>query len=49
MAVQIQFRRGTAAEWSSANPLLAQGEMGLEWDTTKFKIGTGSTYWNSLG
>ena len=49
MAVQIQFRRGTAAEWSSANPLLAQGEMGLEWDTNKFKIGTGSTYWNSLG
>jgi hypothetical protein len=49
MAVQIQFRRGTAAEWTAANTLLAQGEMGLEWDTNKFKIGTGSTYWNSLG
>ena len=49
MAVQIQFRRGTTAEWTAANPLLAQGEMGLEWDTNKFKIGTGSTYWNSLG
>jgi len=49
MAVQIQFRRGTAAEWTAANPLLAQGEMGLEWDTNKFKIGTGSTYWNYLG
>ena len=48
MTVQIQFRRGMASEWTAANPLLAQGEMGLEWDTGKFKVGTGSTYWNSL-
>lgn len=45
---QFQFRRGTAATWTSANPTLASGEMGLETDTAKFKIGTGSTAWNSL-
>lgn len=48
MPVQIQFRRGTAAQWTSANPTLAQGEMGMETDTYKFKIGNGSTAWNSL-
>lgn len=45
---QLQFRRGTAAQWTAANPVLAAGEMGLETDTTKFKVGDGSTAWNSL-
>ena len=49
MAVRIQFRRGTAAEWTSANPTLVAGELGYETDTTKFKIGDGSTAWTSLG
>jgi hypothetical protein len=49
MAVQIQLRNGTAAQWTSANPTLAVGEMGAETDTGRFKIGTGSTAWNSLG
>jgi len=48
MAVRIQFRRGTAAEWTSANPTLAAGEAGYETDTAKFKLGNGSTAWNSL-
>ena len=48
MAVQIQFRRGTAAEWTAANTVLAEGELGLETDTTFYKIGTGSTAWTSL-
>jgi hypothetical protein len=48
MAIQIQFRRGTASEWTSANPILAVGEMGIETDTNLFKIGNGSTAWNSL-
>jgi hypothetical protein len=50
MAVQtqIQTRRGTAATWTSTNPTLAAGEIGFESDTGKFKIGTGSTAWNSL-
>jgi len=48
MAVRIQFRRGTAAEWTSANPTLAAGELGYETDTAKFKLGDGSTAWTSL-
>jgi hypothetical protein len=48
MAVQIQLRRGTASEWTAANPTLAEGEMGLETDTDKYKFGDGSTAWNSL-
>jgi len=48
MAVQIQIRNGTAAAWTSANPILAAGEMGAETDTGRFKIGNGSTNWNTL-
>ena len=48
MAVQIQFRRDTAAAWTAANPTLAAGELGLETDTNYYKIGNGSTAWNSL-
>jgi len=46
--VQMQQRRDTAANWSSANPTLLSGELGYETDTSKFKIGDGSTAWNSL-
>jgi hypothetical protein len=48
MAVQIQTRNGTAAQWTSANPTLMVGEIGAETDTGRFKIGNGSTAWNSL-
>jgi hypothetical protein len=48
MAVQIQFRRGTASEWSQVNPILAVAEMGIETDTNLFKIGDGIHHWNSL-
>lgn len=44
----IKFRRGTASQWSTTNPVLAAGEMGLETDTRKFKFGTGSAQWNSI-
>lgn len=46
--IQFQFRRGTASEWSSANPVLAAGEMGIETDTRKVKIGDGTTNWANL-
>ena len=46
--VQLQLRRGTAAEWFSSNPVLADGEMGLETDTRLFKMGNGVLNWNSL-
>jgi hypothetical protein len=48
MAQRIQIRRDTAANWTSANPTLSQGEIGLETDTDKFKLGDGSTAWSSL-
>jgi hypothetical protein len=48
MAVQIQLRNDTAANWTSNNPTLAVGEMGVETDTDQLKIGDGSTAWASL-
>ncbi len=48
MAVQIQLRRGTASQWTSANPILAEGEMGVELDTGKWKFGNGTGTWSVL-
>jgi len=48
MPQQIQIRRDSAADWTSANPTLAEGELGIELDTSKIKIGDGSTAWASL-
>ena len=48
MTARLQNRRDTAANWTTNNPTLAQGEIGYETDTTKFKIGDGATAWNSL-
>ncbi len=45
---QIQVRQGTAAQWAAANTVLLLGEIGLETDTLRTKIGDGSTAWNSL-
>ena len=48
MANRIQLRRGGAQEWANSNPTLAQGELGIELDTGRFKIGDGVSAWNSL-
>ena len=48
MTARLQNRRDTAANWTANNPTLAAGELGLETDTTKYKIGDGTTAWNSL-
>jgi len=48
MATRIQVRRDLAANWTSNNPTLASGEIGLETDTRKWKIGNGSSNWTSL-
>ena len=48
MAIKLQLRRGTASEWSTTNPLLSEGELGLELDTGKFKVGNGTQNWNAL-
>jgi Major tropism determinant N-terminal domain len=54
MAVRIQLRRDTASNWSQNNPILRPGEVGIETDTLKFKIGPAvvspaiGTAWNSI-
>jgi hypothetical protein len=52
MAIRMQQRRGTAAQWISLNegdgPILGAGEIGFESDTGKFKIGDGTNHWVDL-
>ena len=48
MAIRIQLRRDTAANWTSSNPVLRAGELGIETDTLKFKIGNGSSTWTQI-
>ena len=48
MPKQVQIRRDTAALWTSIDPTLAQGELGMETDTGKLKIGNGTTTWKNL-
>jgi hypothetical protein len=48
MAIRIQLRRDTAANWTSANPTLRAGEVGIETDTLKFKIGNGTSTWTQI-
>lgn len=45
---RIQLRRGKAAFWTDANPILRPGEPGFETDTGKIKIGDGKTFWREL-
>jgi hypothetical protein len=48
MATRMQQRRGTATQWTTANPTLAPGEIGFETDTNQFKIGDGVNQWEDL-
>ena len=48
MAIRIQLRRDTAANWVSSNPVLRQGEMGIETDTLKIKLGDGTSTWTQI-
>jgi len=45
---RVQFRRDSKANWGIHNPILADGEIGIEKDTKRFKIGDGLTAWSSL-
>lgn len=44
----MQQKRGTASRWTETNPILLAGEIGVETDTKKIKIGDGITQWNNL-
>ena len=48
MAEKIQLRRDSAAAWALANPILADGEIGWERDTHRFKVGNGTATWSLL-
>lgn len=49
MSTIFKLRRDTAANWSSNNPTLAEGELGYDKTNVYLKIGDGTTAWNSLG
>ena len=46
--IRIQLRNDTAENWTTKNPLLLKGEMGVEIDTKKIKIGNGTDHWTAL-
>lgn len=48
MAIQLQLRRDSAANWTSANPTLLEGEIGYELDTGSMKVGDGTSDWATL-
>jgi len=47
---RIQLRRGTSSDWTTENPVLLEGEIGIELDSARnrIKIGDGTTAWSSL-
>ncbi len=49
IVAQICIRRDTAANFTSANPTLALGEIAYETDTRNIKVGDGATAWTALG
>ena len=46
---RIQLKHGLAASWTEKNPVLLAGEIGIETDTLKMKVGDGTTNWKALG
>ena len=48
LKTRIQLRNDTAANWTTHNPVLLAGEVGIERDTNKFKIGDGVKTWSAL-
>lgn len=43
----MQIRRDSSTQWTSVNPILAEGELGIELNTGKIKVGNGINTWNS--
>lgn len=48
LKTKILLRNDLATAWSTANPVLLKGEIGIEIDTNKFKIGDGVKHWSEL-
>lgn len=45
---RIRLRRATQAQWAASNPVLLAGELAVETDTRRLKVGDGATAWASL-
>lgn len=45
---KIKHRRDTSANWSSQNPILSEGEIGVDTTINRMKVGDGTTTWNNL-
>lgn len=48
LLVTLRIKSGIAANWTARNPILAQGEYGLETNTLLIKVGDGIRDWNHL-
>lgn len=48
VAKRLQLRHDTAANWTARNPVLLQGEIGIETNTNRMKLGNGTMNWNTL-
>lgn len=48
MGYTVQLRRATAARWLEIDPILEDGEPGIEKDTFKIKFGDGTSLWSEL-
>jgi hypothetical protein len=48
MATKIQLRRDTTTNWTTSNPVLSAGEIGVDLTTGQIKIGNGTSTWNQL-
>lgn len=44
----IQLRRATSAQWAADNPVLLEGEVGIDTTTGLIKVGNGTDPWASL-
>ena len=48
MASRIKLRRDTSTNWTNVNPILSEGEVGIETNTSNIKFGNGVDAWNDL-
>lgn len=44
----IKLRRDVSWDWDAKNPILDDGEPGVETNTRRFKIGDGYSLWSEL-
>ena len=48
VCVKVRLRTDSAVNWLNANPILLKGEIGIEEDMGRIKIGNGKSPWAVL-